>query len=73
MLVKNRQQSFEQLIATLDMQVQLTESLIESLSSERGVTRTNPFERCMCKCQKHRYLPASLGCVSLALIASKWA
>jgi len=44
MLVKNRQQSFDQLIATLDMRVQLTESLIESLGSERGVTRTNPFE-----------------------------
>lgn len=44
MLVKNRQQSFEQLIETLKMKVQLTESLIESLKSERGVTRTNPFE-----------------------------
>jgi len=44
MLVDNRQQSFEQLIATLDMRVQLTESLIESLGAERGVTRSNPFE-----------------------------
>ena len=44
MLVENRQHSFEQLIATLEMRVQLTESLIESLGTERGVTRTNPFE-----------------------------
>ncbi len=44
MLVENRQQSFEQLIASLDMRIQLTESLIESLGMERGVTRTNPFE-----------------------------
>ncbi len=44
MLVKHSQQTFEQLVESLVMRVQLTNSLKESLNSDRGATRTNPFE-----------------------------
>jgi hypothetical protein len=44
MLVKRSQQSFEQLIESLTMRIQLTEPLKESLRKERGATPTNPFE-----------------------------
>jgi hypothetical protein len=44
MLENHRQQSFGQLIASLEMRVQLTESLIELFGSERSVARTNLFE-----------------------------
>ena len=40
MLVKYSQQSFEQLIESLTMRIQLT----DSLHSQRGATHTNPFE-----------------------------
>ncbi len=44
MLVKHCQQTFEQLVDSLVMRIQLTDSLKESLNSDRGATRTNPFE-----------------------------
>ena len=57
MLVEHRSPTFEQLIESLSMRVQLTGGLREMLNSERGPTCTNPFEmrgnsrfRCFGKC-----------------------
>lgn len=44
MLVKHSQPSFEQLLESVEMRIELTESLEKSLHSERGATHTNPFE-----------------------------
>jgi hypothetical protein len=44
MLGNHRQQSFGELIETLEMRIQLTESLMELFESERSVARANPFE-----------------------------
>ncbi len=44
MLENDRQQSFGQLIASLEMRIQLTDSLMELFGSERSVARTNLFE-----------------------------
>ena len=57
MLVEHRSPTFEQLVESLEMRIQLTEVLSETLSSERGATSTNLFElrstsrfRCNGKC-----------------------
>ena len=44
MLENHRQQSFGQLIESLEMRIQLTELLVDLFESERSVARTNPFE-----------------------------
>ena len=44
MLVKRCEQSFKQLIDSIENQIQLSEELLESLNSDRGATRSNPFE-----------------------------
>ena len=45
MLENHRQQSFGELIESLEMRIQLTEPLLGLFGSERSVARTNPFER----------------------------
>ncbi len=57
MLVEHRSPTFEQLVESLEMRIQLTDVLSETLSSERGATSTNLFElrstsrfRCNGKC-----------------------
>jgi len=57
MLVEHSSPTFEQLVETLSMRIQLTDGLRETLNSERGATSPNPFElrsaarfRCCGKC-----------------------
>ncbi len=57
MLVEHRSPTFEQLVEALEMRIQLTDMLSETLSTERGATSTNLFElrstsrfRCNGKC-----------------------
>lgn len=44
MLDKRCEQSFKQLTDSIENKLQLTESLLESLQSDRGATRSTPFE-----------------------------
>ena len=57
MLVEYRSSTFEQLVDSLTMRIQLTDELRETLSSQRGATHSNLFElrgasrfRCYGKC-----------------------
>ena len=57
MLVEHRQQSFEQMIETVVMKIQLTDALRDALELERGAATSSPFEmrnsarfRCNGKC-----------------------
>lgn len=57
MLAEHCAPTFEQLVDSLPMRIQLTDDLREMLSSERGATHSNPFElrgasrfRCCGKC-----------------------
>ncbi len=44
MLVTHREESFEQLVDSLPLRIQLTDALRESLENERGAAVSSPFE-----------------------------